>query len=93
MSDADALTEDTIRDELPDGWEYDGEVVSTTYEFDGFADAVAFVVRVAFEAEAADHHPDLTISYNEVDVSLSSHDVGAVTQRDLDLAATIERLA
>lgn len=75
-----------------DGWvAADGEIVRSL-RFPGFREAVAFVVRVSFEAEAANHHPDLDIRYNRVRVALSSHDAGGVTSRDLDLARTIEGL-
>lgn len=93
MSEREPLSEDAITAGLPDGWEYDGEVIHTSYEFDTFRDAIAFVVRISYECEALNHHPELTNVYNEVEVSLSTHDVEAVTQLDLDLAGTIEELA
>ena len=52
-----------------------------------------FVNAIAVAANDQDHHPDLTISWNDVTVTLSSHDAGGVTERDLRLAATIDRLA
>ena len=60
------------------------------YRLDGFAGAIAFVVRLSYEAEAADHHPDLDIRYNRVRVTLSTHSEGGVTAKDLDLARAIE---
>ncbi|HEX9890039.1 MAG TPA: 4a-hydroxytetrahydrobiopterin dehydratase [Nitriliruptorales bacterium] len=93
MSQRDPLPEADIRANLPEGWEYDGDVIHTSYEFDGFRDAIAFLVRVAFECEQRNHHPELSNVYNEVEVSLSTHDAGGVTQLDLDLAVVIEELA
>jgi 4a-hydroxytetrahydrobiopterin dehydratase len=54
---------------------------------------VAFVVRLSFAAEAADHHPDLDVRYDKVLVTLSSHSEGGVTEKDLALARAIEALA
>jgi 4a-hydroxytetrahydrobiopterin dehydratase len=76
-----------------DGWEDAGGEIAREFRFPGFPDAVAFVTRVAFAAEAANHHPDLDIRYNRVRVSLSTHDAGGVTAKDLDLAREIQSLA
>jgi 4a-hydroxytetrahydrobiopterin dehydratase len=54
---------------------------------------MAFMVRVAFFAEKADHHPEWTNVYNKVFVTLTTHDTGGVTQRDRDLAAVMDSLA
>jgi len=90
-----ALGEDDIRSGLvglPSWGLADGQIV-TEYRFADFRQAVAFVVRIAFEAEQADHHPDIDVRYNRVRVALSTHSAGGVTPKDLDLAATIERVA
>lgn len=58
-----------------------------------FAAGLALVSRIGEAAEAADHHPDLTLTYTEVGVVLSSHDVSGITSRDLDLARAISTLA
>lgn len=60
--------------------------------FDSFPEAVAFVTRVAFLAEAAGHHPDVELRGRRVRLVLSTHEAGGLTRRDLDLAAEIERL-
>ena len=75
------------------GWEAADGTITKQFELADFRAAVAFVVRIAFEAEAADHHPDLDIRYRRVTVSLSTHSAGGVTAKDLDLAAAIEALA
>lgn len=70
----------------------DGALVRD-FTFGDFREAMAFMVRVGFEAEAADHHPDWTNIYNRVTVRLNTHDAGgAVTQKDVDLAAAIDGL-
>lgn len=89
------LSDEEIRTALEGlpGWEGGQEQVAKQYRFDGFPDAVAFVVRLSYEAEAANHHPDLDIRYNQVTVALSTHSEGGVTAKDVDLARTIEGLA
>lgn len=89
------LSEDDIRtalDDLP-GWELADGAISKQYRLDGFRGAVAFVVRLSYEAEAADHHPDLDIRYDKVRVTLSTHSEGGVTAKDVDLARAVEGLA
>ena len=85
------LSDDEIRQQLQglEGWRLEGESIVSDLRFSGFPDAVAFVVRVSFAAEAANHHPDLDIRYNEVRIALSTHSEGGVTAKDLDLARTI----
>ena len=77
---------------LPQWQQSDKEIVRT-FEFKNFVEAIAFVDRLVEPSEAAGHHPDLTISYNKVTVSLSTHDAGGITQMDFDLAQTISELA
>lgn len=89
------LSTDQIRDELEPlrGWVLDGDVIRREYVFDGFASAVAFVVRVGFDAEAADHHPDILISnYKKVTLTLTTHSVGGLTRKDLVAAGMAERI-
>jgi 4a-hydroxytetrahydrobiopterin dehydratase len=74
------------------GWERVGDEIVKHYELAAFADAIAFVVRVGFLAEAANHHPDLDVRWRTVRVALTTHDAGGLTQGDLDLAAQIETL-
>lgn len=76
-----------------DGWEAVGDEITKEFSLGDFRDAVAFVVRIAFEAEAANHHPDLDVRYNKVRVTLSTHSEGGVTAKDLDLARAIEGAA
>ena len=76
----------------PTGWDQRDDALHRTVTFDGYRDAVAFTVRVALEAESANHHPDLLLGWGKVEVTLTSHDVGGVTDRDLEMARTINEL-
>ncbi|MBA2258669.1 MAG: 4a-hydroxytetrahydrobiopterin dehydratase [Acidobacteria bacterium] len=71
---------------LPD-WAREGDAIRRQYVFDGFAGAVAFVVRVGFDAEAADHHPDVLISnYKKVTLTFSTHSEHGLTEKDFAAA-------
>jgi 4a-hydroxytetrahydrobiopterin dehydratase len=74
-------------------WQQDGKTIQTVKTFDGFPSAIAFVNKLVEPAEAAGHHPDLAISYNQVTISLSTHDAGGLTHKDFDLAEIIDTLA
>jgi 4a-hydroxytetrahydrobiopterin dehydratase len=89
------LSDEGIRAALAglDGWEPDGPRITREYHFDGFPEAIAFVVRLSYPAEAADHHPDLDIRYDRVRVSLTTHSEGGVTAKDLDMARTVQSIA
>jgi 4a-hydroxytetrahydrobiopterin dehydratase len=76
------------------GWSADGESALTrTFKFKDHIDAMGFVTKVALAAEAMNHHPDLRIVYNTVDIRLNSHDAGGVTDRDVRLAEKISSFA
>ena len=79
--------------ELPDGWVSDGTALTRTLKFADFSEAFGFLTRVAMHAETKDHHPEFTSVWNRVDFRLTSHDAGGVTERDVELAETINRLA
>jgi 4a-hydroxytetrahydrobiopterin dehydratase len=64
--------------------------IRRTFRFADFSAAFAFMTRVAIAAERRDHHPEWFNVYNRVDVTLTTHDAGGVTQKDLDLAAEID---
>lgn len=64
------------------GWSRKRNALVKKFTFQGFPDAIAFVTRLAFAAEAADHHPDLLVSYKRVTVTWSTHDAGGVTEKD-----------
>jgi len=74
------------------GWSRRRNVLSKTFTWPTFADAIGFVNRVAKLADAANHHPDIDIRYTKVTCTLSTHDAGGITELDLDLAGKIEAL-
>lgn len=77
--------------ELP-GWEYRDQALVTVFEFDDFKEAFTAMSRIAFECEAQQHHPDWSNVYNELEIRLTTHDAGGVTEKDFRLAQTIETL-
>ena len=81
--------------DVPDGWtlEEGGKALVRTLKFKDFSEAFAFLIRVALYAEKVDHHPEFTNVWNRVDFRLTTHDRDGVTDRDLKLAAVIDRLA
>ena len=78
-----------------DGWaEVAGrDAIAKTFTFADFGAAFGFMARVALVAEKMDHHPEWTNVYRTVAVTLSSHDAGGVTSRDIELARAIDRIA
>jgi 4a-hydroxytetrahydrobiopterin dehydratase len=75
------------------GWERHDETIAKTFKRADFVQAMEFVNALAVMAEDARHHPDIDIRYNRVTIRLTTHDVGGLTQADLDLALGIEGLA
>lgn len=75
-----------------EGWEYRDDALHTALEFENFKEAFSVMVRIAFEAEALNHHPDWTNVYNELSITLSTHEVGGVTEKDFKLARSIEEI-
>jgi 4a-hydroxytetrahydrobiopterin dehydratase len=77
-----------------DGWERDGDAIRRTITCASFRAAVSLIDAVAEAAEAADHHPDIELrGYRRLTFILSTHAAGAITARDTELAAEIDRLA
>jgi 4a-hydroxytetrahydrobiopterin dehydratase len=64
------------------GWSLDGDAIRKQYTFPSFADAIAFVNRLAPEADKADHHPDILVSYKRVTLTYSTHSEGGLTAKD-----------
>ena len=81
--------------DIPDGWttSADGKAIEKRFTFADFSEAFALLTRVALHAEKVDHHPEFTSAWNRVDFRLTSHDAGGVTERDVELATAIDRLA
>jgi 4a-hydroxytetrahydrobiopterin dehydratase len=90
------LDSDAIESALSDlpGWSRADDSLEKTFKFDGFPAALAFIVRVGFEAEALDHHPEIQNVYDKVTLGLSTHDAGdRVTEMDVELAGRIEAIS
>lgn len=85
----DGATVDTRLGALP-GWSRDGDAIVRTYRTGGWKGSLMVAMAVGHLAEAAWHHPDLLVTYPAVEVRLTSHDAGGVTERDLAMAARIE---
>ncbi|MFP5023111.1 4a-hydroxytetrahydrobiopterin dehydratase [Pseudonocardia phyllosphaerae] len=85
------LTDDEVRDALDrlPGWDRDGDSIVRTAKLPDFGAAVSVVDRVADDAEAADHHPDIDIRYNTLTFRLSTHSEGGLTAKDTELAGQI----
>ena len=64
------------------GWSLEGDAIRKQYTFPSFADAIAFVNRLAPEADKADHHPDILVSYKRVTLTYSTHSEGGLTAKD-----------
>ncbi len=75
------------------GWQREGNAIRKQFKFGSFPDAVAFVSRLVPGAEAADHHPDITINYSRVTLSYSTHSEGGLTDKDFKGAEMAERCA
>jgi 4a-hydroxytetrahydrobiopterin dehydratase len=76
------------------GWALSADALAKDFKFGSFREAFSFMTRVAFEAEALDHHPDWTNVYNRVAVRLNTHDAGGkVTAKDVALARKIQGIS
>jgi 4a-hydroxytetrahydrobiopterin dehydratase len=86
------LTEHDIRHALRDlpGWEVEGDRLLFTHDFGSFRAAMAFLVRLGFEAEAMNHHPEIHNVYGRVRLALTTHDAGdRITAKDVELAGRV----
>lgn len=89
------LTDDQIAEELVNtvGWERRGDLINRTFRFNDFQEAMKFVNQVADLAEKMDHHPDILISYDTVQLSLFTHSEGGLTEKDFQLARGINSIS
>ena len=89
------LSDDEIKRRLDglEGWSRDADSLQREFRFDDFQGSIDFVNRITPPAEEMNHHPDLSISWNRVVVSLSTHSQGGITENDFELAARISELA
>jgi 4a-hydroxytetrahydrobiopterin dehydratase len=91
---AETLNDDEIESRLKRlAWEREGDEIVREWRFEDFAEAIAFVSRVAEEAEEANHHPDIYVhGWNKVKLSLTNHSAGGLTDTDFDMAMRFDRL-
>lgn len=75
------------------GWTLEGNAIRKQFTLGSFPDAIAFVTRLAFDCEAADHHPDILINYKRVTLTYSTHSEGGLTEKDFDGAAKADAIA
>jgi 4a-hydroxytetrahydrobiopterin dehydratase len=90
------LSEEDRADALDDldEWDYDEgrDAITRKFIFADFGEAFAFMTRVALLAEKADHHPEWSNVWNRVEILLTTHEAGGLSQRDVDMAEAIDRL-
>ena len=75
-------------------WEWNEDKLKKSFQFSDFKEAMGFILRISYEAEAADHHPEIFNCYSRVEIGLNTHDAGGkVTEKDIDLARKIEKIS
>lgn len=89
---SDAAREDALGELVE--WKHDGErdAISRTFVFADFSQAFGFMTRIALIAQKMDHHPEWSNVYNRVEITLTTHDAGGLSERDLAMARAIEKL-
>ena len=90
------LSDAQVRELLPQVPEWslsdEGKAITRTFRFDDYYRTMAFVNALALIAHQQDHHPDLEVGYNRCQVSLNTHDVGGISETDIDCARRIDAL-
>ena len=89
------LSQDEIAAKLKElhGWRHDERYLVREFSFPSFGDAMDFINRVAEVAEEINHHPDISVSYTQVTLSVTTHSEGGITRRDFRLLGRIDGLA
>jgi|GEM_PF-156816 len=87
---ADLLSDEEIDDQLPEAWEREDDEIVRVYEFDDYLRGVNFAQMVGEIAEAQFHHPEIIIRYSGVEIRLTSHEAGGITDDDIEMAELIE---
>lgn len=88
------LSEAEILDHLPTarGWERHGDMLVRTWQFPSFRRSIEFVNQVATLSERSDHYPDIVVSFRNVRIEMSTHDVGGLTERDFALISEVNAI-
>jgi 4a-hydroxytetrahydrobiopterin dehydratase len=91
----DLLPDDEIQSKLAelDGWSREGDAITKSFKNEDFVGSVKFVDAIVDPAEEMNHHPDLSISWDEVKVSITNHAAGGLTENDFVLAKRIDQVA
>ncbi|MFC4248121.1 4a-hydroxytetrahydrobiopterin dehydratase [Natribaculum luteum] len=87
---AELLSDEEIANSLPDAWGREGDEIVRVYEFDDYLRGVNFAQMVGEIAEAQYHHPEMIVRYEEVEIRLTSHEEGGITDADVEMAELIE---
>ncbi|MFB6221045.1 MAG: 4a-hydroxytetrahydrobiopterin dehydratase [Halolamina sp.] len=87
---ASVLDDETVDQQVPEGWERDRDEIVRVYEFDNYLDAASFLTDLAEVADEEFHHPEMTLRYDEVEVRFTTHDAGGITEKDLRMADLFE---
>ena len=93
---ANPLNESEITEALKQlsGWKWQNDRLKKTFSFASFREAMSFILRVSYEAEERNHHPEIFNCYNRVEIGLNTHDAGGkVTAKDTELARAIEEIS
>jgi 4a-hydroxytetrahydrobiopterin dehydratase len=88
----DLLTDEEIDAELPAEWTREGDEIVRVYDFDSYLDGIGFASGAGGVAEEAWHHPEMIINWGEVEVRLTTHDAGGITEKDIDLAERFDEI-
>jgi 4a-hydroxytetrahydrobiopterin dehydratase len=90
-----ALTDAQIQKALATlpGWRQESKCLMKKFPFGTYMDGIRFVETVAIDAESRDHHPDLLVRYGDITVFLTTHSAEGITEKDVDSARSVERLA
>lgn len=87
---ADVLSDDEVASLTPEEWDREGEEIVRVFSFDDYLRGVNFAQMVGEIAEAQNHHPEMIIRYGEVEIRLTSHEEGGVTDKDVEMAELLE---
>jgi len=80
-----------LKENLTD-WTFENNTIFRNFKFKTFVEAFSFMTAIALESEKLNHHPDWSNSYNKVNIVLTNHEAGGITQLDFDLAGTIDQI-
>lgn len=83
---AELLSDDEIEQQLPTDWGREGHEIVNVYEFDDYLEGVSFAAECGEIADEEFHHPEICIRYEEVEIRLTSHEEGGITEKDVDMA-------